>query len=265
MKLIPQEREIEMQNPYNRYQQNAGIKPKQKTQVQKVSQTPRPVVKNNAVKKKVEKEPIGLGLITLSFMGLCLSFYIFAYTDDFINLLGRLNISFSSVSAADGEKDASKSEKKMEKTAPLPVGETSSLNVGEDSLTMQNTSVFNALKDKNRELEKKERQLALLEEDLHKQKMEIEKQLLEMKEMRRNISSKLDEKVIADQESVNKLVGVYSDMKPQSAATILSTIDEQLAIQVLSKMKKQNAAAILNFMEPQKAQVLSEKYVGIKK
>ena len=83
--------------------------------------------------------------------------------------------------------------------------------------------------------------------------------------MRREISSVLDKKVVADKESVNKLVAVYSNMKPLNAANIISSIDEELAIKVLSKMKKQNAAAILNFIEPKKAQTLSEKYAGLKK
>jgi len=104
-----------------------------------------------------------------------------------------------------------------------------------------------------------------LEEDLQQQRVEIEKQLLELKEMRRTISSKLDSKVMADQESIDKLVGVYSNMKPQNAATIISKLDDQLAIKVLSKMKPQNAAAVLNFVEPQKAQTLSEKYAGLKR
>ena len=53
-------------------------------------------------------------------------------------------------------------------------------------------------------------------------------------------------------------------MKPGQAANIISTINEDLAIQVLSKMKKKNAAQILNMIEPAKARVLSEKFAGYK-
>lgn len=251
-----------MQNPYNRYQTNKVEAPKNK----KKSTVSKPKkINRTKVPKKRQKGSINLSFIVLSFLGLSLSFYIFAYTEDFLSLLSRVEVGFSSVMAADEEKSASKSSENKEDIAALPVGKASSTNGGDDQLTMKNASVFKALKEKRRELEKKERRLARLEEDLQKQKLEIEKQLKEMKEMRRNISSKLDKKVIADQESVTKLVGVYSNMKPQNAATILTNLDEQLAIKVLAKMKKQNAAAILNFVEPKKAQTLSEKYAGLKK
>ena len=130
---------------------------------------------------------------------------------------------------------------------------------------MKNASVYKALKNKRRELEKKERRLAQLEEELQIQKKEIERQLAEMQEMRKNISAKLDKKVETDRESIEKLVGVYASMKPANAAIILSNLEENLAVKVLGKLKKQNAAAILNFIDPKKAQVLSEKFTGIKK
>lgn len=253
-----------MQNPYNRYQQSS--------QKGKVSSNPKKRQRKKTmgawVKPKVSKpakKSINMSFITLSFVGLSLSFYIFAYTDDFLDLVNRVDIGLTQGLASQGEQSAAAKPEKEEKIAPLPAGKASSVKVGAEELTMKNTSIYDALKKKRRALEKKERRLARLEEDLHKQKMEIEKQLKEMSEMRRNISSKLDKKVAADQESVKKLVGVYANMKPQNAATIIGNLDEELAIKVLAKMKKQNAAAILNYLEPQKAQALSEKYAGLKK
>lgn len=251
-----------MQNPYKMYQNNqvTGKKEKkpssQKVKVQK---------KLKSVKKPVKKLKVPALSIILSLLGLLVSFYIFAYTDEVVDFISNFNVSFSSAIAADEEKKSTDQNEKEEKTAALPVGEVSRLETDANNLTMENASVFSALKNKRRELEKKERDLARLDEDLQKQKVEIEKQLKELEVMRREISSVLEKKVTADKESVDKLVGVYSSMKPGNAAQIIDQIDEELAIKVLSKMKKQDAAAILNFIQPKKAQMLSEKFAGLKK
>ena len=253
-----------MQNPYDLYtksQQQAPAKKKAKKPAAKPRRRPAP--KRKA--KKSASKPIPMTGLTLSFLGLCLSFYIFAYTDDFMSLVSRIEVGFTPSMAESEANSSGQSAEKQEKAAPLPVGKVSELKSDADHLTMKNANIYKALRDKRRELEKKERRLAQLEEELQNQKVEIERQLKEMQEMRRNISSKLDKKVTADKESVDKLVGVYSNMKPQNAAVILSQINEELAVKVLGKMKKQNAAEILNYLEPQKAQDLSEKFTGIKK
>ncbi len=254
-----------MQNPYNRYQQNQKTEKKpQAAKMQKKqtnTKTRRAVLKANTKSShKTQWSYIGL-----SVLGLGMSFYIFMYTDQFLDTVGKFELSFSSVLADDGEKAAPREENSDANKSSLPVGRVSQLKSDADHLTMKNASVYKALKKKEEDLEKKERRLAQLEEELQVQKEEIEKQLKEMNEMRRNISSKLDKKVTADQESLEKLVGVYSSMKPQNAATIISQIDDELAVKVLGQMKKTNAAEILNYIEPKKARMLSEKFTGLKK
>ena len=243
-----------MQNPYDKYSQNQGKakkKPAQKKRVKK--------------RKKAKKSPTSKALLVACSAGMVLSLYTFAYTEEVLSLFSRVQFRIPTVFAQDAEKSAGKKEKKQEKNAGVFSTDSSVLETDVKKLTMKNSSVFEALQKKKEDLEKKERELARLEEDLHKQKVEIEGQLKELNKMRREISSVLDKKVVADKESVNKLVAVYSNMKPLNAANIISSIDEELAIKVLSKMKKQNAAAILNFIEPKKAQTLSEKYAGLKK
>lgn len=265
MRLIAHAREGNMQNPYNQYQSNQamGAKSAKKNKaVNKKKNRPRPVRSKRSQNKKNQVSPM---LLMLSAFGLFSSIYILTYTQDFLDLASRISIGFSQSIAADGEKSANDEAKTASEKETLPVGKATELKSGVSELTMKNTNIFKALKDKQRELEKKERRLAQLEEDLQKQKEEIEKQLKDMQEMRRNISSKLDKKVTADQESIDKLVGVYSNMKPKNAAQIIASIDDELAIKVLGKMKKQNAAAILNFVAPKKAQYLSEKFSGLKK
>lgn len=254
-----------MQNPYAKYEKLKGPQASTSSHSVKAKVPTKTVVKKSVKPSRKQESNMSWGFITLCFVGLCLSFYIVFYTDDFLALAQRVRIGWSVSEAADKEKTSPEKEKKSTEEGQLPVGQVTLLNADVDSLTMKNSSVYKALKDKEESLSKKERDLVRMEEDLQKQKAEIEKQLIELKEMKRSISSKLDSKVEADQESVDKLVGVYSSMKPQNAATIISQLDEQLAVKILSKMKQQVAAGILNFVEPQKAQMLSEKYAGLKR
>lgn len=248
-----------MQNPYSRYQKNQGM-----AQVPKKTKLDRPKASRPKRRKPIKKKGSGpqfnISLIALSIFGLLGSYYIFSYTDEVMDAVNRIEIGITRSLATDEKK----AEKDSNKKDALPVGKATELKKADSQLTMKSTNVYKALKDKRRELEKKERRLAQLEEELQIQKQEVQKQLQEMQEMRRNIASKLDKKVVADQESIDKLVGVYSSMKPQNAALILTQLDDELAIQVLAKMKKQNAAAILNYVAPKKAQFLSEKFTGLK-
>jgi flagellar motility protein MotE (MotC chaperone) len=75
----------------------------------------------------------------------------------------------------------------------------------------------------------------------------------------------LADKVQADEQKVDNLVQFYSNMKAPQAAKIIETIDEDLAVQVIAKMKKKNAADIMNLLKPEKAQMISERYVGYRK
>jgi len=100
---------------------------------------------------------------------------------------------------------------------------------------------------------------------LQRQKVELDKRIVQLEEMRTQIAQVLKERVEVDQEKVNKLVDLYSNMKPKQAADVIGTINEDLAVEVLAKMKKKNAAEIMNLLSPDKARVLSEKYTGYRR
>ncbi len=51
-------------------------------------------------------------------------------------------------------------------------------------------------------------------------------------------------------------------MKPNQAAKIFETMDEDLVIEILTKMKKKTAADILNLIKVEKAQLFAEKFAG---
>jgi flagellar motility protein MotE (MotC chaperone) len=261
---------MDMQSPFDKYaqvsQSSSTAKKSKKPSVAPKMRSSVPVQQRSSKSIKKTNSSGQATWIISAFFGLLFSLYVLNYTDHFLSLISRLQVSLTtSAQAQDGAKSDGQKVDNGEKSSSKVAETKSSALVEGESLTMETSSVYKALRDKEKSLQRKERELARLEEDLHKQKQEIEKQLGDLSEMRRNISSKLETKITADQESIGKLVGVYSDMKPQNAALIMTQIDESLAVEVLGQMKKQNAAAILNFMQPDKAQKLSEKYAGLKR
>jgi flagellar motility protein MotE (MotC chaperone) len=93
----------------------------------------------------------------------------------------------------------------------------------------------------------------------------LEKRLQELEQTRKVISQVLEEKVQTDDKKVETLVQMYSNMKPQQAAKVFETMDEDLAVEILGRMKKKNAAEIMKLIKAEKAQIFSEKYAGYKR
>jgi flagellar motility protein MotE (MotC chaperone) len=129
-------------------------------------------------------------------------------------------------------------------------------------LSDEEIRVFAQLNDRKRQLDQREAELNRLEEELQRKQKEIEEQLAKMERVRTDISSVLKDRVEQDQEKLDKLVQVYSAMKPVQAARVIEGLNEELAIEVLNKMKKKAAADILNIMDAKKAKRLSELLAG---
>ena len=191
--------------------------------------------------------------------------------------ISKVEISFlGSAQAAGSTSGAAKSEKVVQ--APAKDAETSAkaeAKAAEPTVTAkteeipdtrtwtpEELSFFNKLNERKAELDLKESELTKLEEELQQQKVELELKIQQLDKMRSEISGVLKDKVATDQVKVDKLVQVYSGMKPQQAARVIETINEDLAVEVLDKMKKKSASEILNMMDAKKAQKLSEALAG---
>jgi flagellar motility protein MotE (MotC chaperone) len=118
------------------------------------------------------------------------------------------------------------------------------------------------LADRKKQLDEREAELNKIAEQIQKQKEEINKKLTELEEVRQKISNQLQDRIKQDDGKIEVLVQMYTNMKPQQAAKIFETLDEDLVIEILSRMKKKNAADILNLVKAEKAQVLAERYTG---
>ena len=156
--------------------------------------------------------------------------------------------------------------KKGSAKSAAPTAKTEGAKAGEgESAVAEDTSHFEKLRQRKEELDQREKELSELEEELQRQKAELDKRITALEDLRTQIAQILKDRVEMDQDKVNKLVDLYSNMKPKQAADVIGTLNEELAVEVLAKMKKKNAAEVMNLLPAEKARVLSEKYTGYRR
>lgn len=167
-----------------------------------------------------------------------------------------------SAALKDGVKVAAAGEAVGEKTADGDDEKKDEKVTSIHGWTPEELSFFNKLNDRKKQLDLREAELNKLEEELQKQKLALDDKIKQLDHTRDEISATLKTRVATDQAKIDKLVEFYSTMKPQQAAKVIESLNEDLAVNVLDKMKKKNAAEVLNVMDAKKARRFSELLTG---
>ncbi|WP_413558758.1 magnesium transporter MgtE N-terminal domain-containing protein [Bdellovibrio sp. HCB209] len=227
-----------------------------------VEQQLRRRMKMSAPKKKQKKSGVHWKMAGISFMGLLLAVVGFQNHEQIDEMLKRVEITLTGQAIAEtapAKKAAPKAEEKKAEAAPAE-SEAKSAALSSDEIDH-----LTKLNDRRKELDAREEELNRQEAELQAQKVELDKRLKELQDMRGKISNMLEDRVKADDQKVDTLVQMYTNMKAPQAAKVFETMDEDLVVEILGRMKKKNAADIMNLLKPEKAQTISEKYAGYKR
>jgi len=210
-------------------------------------------------KAKKKRKSIPWKLMGVTFLGLMLTAWGFQNYEQVERYVKRVEISFLGAAFAEPAPKA--------KTEAAPAVAKNEAAPVEAKKVMGDEEIdhLSKLNDRKKELDEREEELNRMEQELAAQKEALDKRLKDLEDVRRGISSVLEEKVKGDDKKIDTLVQMYSDMKAPQAAKVFETMDEDLAVDILGRMKKKNAADIMNLLKPEKAQVLSEKFAGYKR
>ncbi len=229
-------------------------------------------MKPTATKKKKKRKSIPWKMMGVSFMGLMVTAYGFQNYELVEHYVKRIEISFLGSANAEEAPKAKPAAEAKDKAAANPEGGTAVAKNdavlaegGKKAIGDEEIDHLSKLNDRKKELDEREEELNRMEQELTAQKEELDKRLKDLEDVRRGISSVLEEKVKGDDKKIDTLVQMYSDMKAPQAAKVFETMDEDLAVDILGRMKKKNAADIMNLLKPDKAQSLSEKFAGYKR
>lgn len=113
------------------------------------------------------------------------------------------------------------------------------------------------------ELQKRSDALDHREQSLNTIEENLNARMAKLKDLETILKKMLDEANSVKDTRMQKLIDVYTNMKPQQAASVMETIDVPLAVKVLAGMKSRQAGEILNKMSKTKAAKISEELIKL--
>ncbi len=129
--------------------------------------------------------------------------------------------------------------------------------------------IFKGLEEKKAAIAKAEKALKRERKDLDKFKEELDDKLDRLAKLKKQIESDLanltkkkteaeQKKQAAFEAKMDRLVKMYSGMKPKNAAKIVDKLDLDVAKKIFSRMRETAAAQILSYVDSEKAAKISE-------
>lgn len=134
------------------------------------------------------------------------------------------------------------------------------LNAKKDSLAAVQSQTFFALERQKADLEVEKKKVAEQRDHVLMVEQELEKTRNELTEERKKLEKLVGQSDELDKKRIKQLAKVYSAMRPEEAARILETLDDDLLINILGAMgDDRQKAKILSVLSPDKASRVSKK------
>lgn len=127
------------------------------------------------------------------------------------------------------------------------------------AIALGDLKLFEELENKRRELATKEEELRKKEGDLVILKKDIEDKLTKLSQLQTQLQKDAEATKQSQDARLKHLVGAYSAMKPDKAASLVEKLNDDVALQILSAMKSKDVGAILSFIGTEKAAGLSQR------
>lgn len=119
-----------------------------------------------------------------------------------------------------------------------------------DEVTPGELRVLEDLAERRRELERRERDLEFREGLLQATEQRVDEKIEELEALRAELQAVLDKKEGEEAAEIQRLVQIYSKMKPKDAARVFERLEIPLLLSVLRAMKEIRSAPILAEMDP---------------
>jgi flagellar motility protein MotE (MotC chaperone) len=104
----------------------------------------------------------------------------------------------------------------------------------------------------------REQEVRKREAELKSMEAEIDAKLENLRAMELKMEKLLESAGAVQDEKMQHLVDVYSNMKPKQAAQVLENLDESIAVKILAGMSGRKAGEILSFVRTERTAKLSE-------
>jgi flagellar motility protein MotE (MotC chaperone) len=122
--------------------------------------------------------------------------------------------------------------------------------------------LLESLARRRKKLEERERAVDMQEKLLKAAGKSIETRIAKLKLLESRIQETLNKEETRKKEQYEKLVSLYSKMKPVDAARIFNRLDMNILVGLIERMKPRSVAAIIAAMTPAKAEQLTMEMAG---
>jgi flagellar motility protein MotE (MotC chaperone) len=145
------------------------------------------------------------------------------------------------------------------KPAPAPVCAPSAAELAREAgMSPAELQVLQSLGNRRGQLDQRERDLDTKIQLLAAAEMKVDAKLKAMNALKAEVQGLLGQGDQQTQAEVDRLVQVYSKMKPADAAAVMATLDDGVRVPVAAKMRPAVLAAILGKMQPADAKRITE-------
>lgn len=142
---------------------------------------------------------------------------------------------------------------------PAPVCAPSAAQIAKEAgLSPGELQVLQSLGQRRGELDDRERALSTQIQLIAAAETKVDAKLKALNELKAEIKGLMGQIDSQEQQEVDRLVIVYSKMKPADAAAIMAQLDDKVRIPVAAKMKEAALAAVLSKMAPADAKKITE-------
>ena len=133
-------------------------------------------------------------------------------------------------------------------------------NAKKDSLEAVQSQTFFAIEKQKGDLDEEKKKMAEQQDHVTMVEQELEKTRNELTEERKKLEKLVGQSDELDKKRIKQLAKVYGAMRPEEAARILETLDDDLLINILGAMgDDRQKAKILTALSPDKASRVSKK------
>jgi flagellar motility protein MotE (MotC chaperone) len=129
----------------------------------------------------------------------------------------------------------------------------------EAGLSPSELQVLQSLGQRRGQLDQREADLQVQLQLLAVAETKVDAKLNALANMKKDLQALLDKADQQNDAELDRLVTVYSQMKPRDAAARMSLLDDAVRIPIAAKMKERNLSAILGQMAPADAKTITEK------
>ncbi len=121
------------------------------------------------------------------------------------------------------------------------------------------------LMNKEQDIKLRDLELAREREQLNLNKREFEKKIKAFEGEQQKLLGCLDAQDNLKEKRIDHMVDVVSNMKPESAAQLLSAQEVELAVSILGKLEAVKVSKIFNLMDKEISARLQKQYLSMKK